>query len=285
MEYRPRARSPKRAIRQYKRSLHEKNKVRKRFHSRIGRPIKEERPTATEREVSELALKRLHVLGSQRFGSSPFSLHFDRWLANVEAVLTEFQLHPSIRVDDQFVAECQQALANIKLQLEERRRKEAELEQEIIKMSDFKSRLKQINIEYTAKLSTIRSRKNTEIKCLNRAIDELKRQQEKVIQMKTGFFRGISDKERERKEMAIAAELDSKLTKVELVLLEYSAKRKQLRSEYDINMEPELKQLKDYQKKTREIETDGSLEERWFACEAIIDAVNSFLQRKATQPH
>jgi hypothetical protein len=50
-------------------------------------------------------------------------------------------------------------------------------------------------------------------------------------------------------------------------------------------MEPELKQLKDYQKKTREIETDGSLEERWFACEALIDAVNSFLQRKATQPH
>jgi len=285
MEFQHRARSPKRAIRQYKKSLHEKNKVINLVPRHVGKSIKEEKPTATEREVSELTLKRLHVLGSQRFGSSPFSLHFDRWLVNVEAVLAEFQSHPSIGVDDQFVFECQRALANIKLQLEEKRHEEAELEQEIKTLSDSKSRLKQINIEYAAKLSTIRSRKNTEIKCLNRAIDELKRQQGQVIQMKTGFFRGVSDKERERKEMAIAAELDSKLTKLELVLLEYGAKRKQLRSEYDTKMEPELKQVKDYQKKTREIETDGSLEERWFACEALIDAVNSFLQRKATQPH
>ena len=285
MEFQHRARSPKRAIRQYKKSLHEKNKVINRVPRHVGKSIKEEKPTATEREVSELTLKRLHVLGSQRFGSSPFSLHFDRWLVNVEAVLAEFQSHPSIGVDDQFVFECQRALANIKLQLEEKRHEEAELEQEIKTLSDSKRRLKQINIEYAAKLSTIRSRKNTEIKCLNRAIDELKRQQGQVIQMKTGFFRGVSDKERERKEMAIAAELDSKLTKLELVLLEYSAKRKQLRSEYDTKMEPVLKQVKDYQKKTREIETDGSLEERWFACEALIDAVNSFLQRKATQPH
>jgi hypothetical protein len=285
MGYQPRARSPKRVIRQYKKSLHEKNKVINRVHRRNRRSIKEEKPTATEREVSELTLKRLHVLGSQRFGSSSFSLHYNRWLANVEAVLTEFQSHPSIGVDDQFVVECQQALANIKLQLEERRRKEAELEQEIKKLSDSKNRLKQINIEYAVELSTIRSRKNTEIKCLNRDIDELKRQQGKVIQMKTGFFRGVSRKERERKEMALSAELDSKLTKLELVLLEYSAKRKQLRSEYDTKMEPELKQVKDYQKKTQEIETDGSLEERWFACETLIDAVNSFLQRKATRAH
>jgi chromosome segregation ATPase len=181
--------------------------------------------------------------------------------------------------------ESQQTLTNIKLQLDERRHRETALEQEIKKLSDYKSRLKQIGIDYAATLSTIRSRKNTEIKCLNRAIDELKKQQGKVIQMKTGFFRGISDKERERKEMAIAAELDSKLNRLELVLLDYSAKRKQLRSEYDTKIEPELKQLKDYQKKTQEIETDASLEERWFACEALIDAVNSFLQRKATQPY
>jgi len=284
MGYQHRARSPKRTIRQYKRSLHEKSKVRKRVHSGIGRPIKGERFTATEREVSELTLKRLHILGSQRFGSSPFSMHFDRWLANVEVVLTEFKSHPSIGIDDQFVMESQQTLAHIRLQLDERRHKETALEQEIKNLSDYKSRLKQIGIDYAATLSTIRSRKNTEIKSLNRGIDELKRQQGKVIQMKTGFFRGVSDNERERKETAIAAELDRKLTRLELVLLDYSAKRKQLRSEYDARIEPGLKQLKDYQKKTQEIETDGSLEERWFACEALIDAVNSFLQRKATHP-
>jgi len=285
MGYQHRARSPKRAIRQYKKSLHEKNQIRKPAHSGISGSIKEEKSASMEREVSELTLKRLHVLGSQKFGSYPFSVHFDRWLANVDSVLAEFQSHPGTGVDDQFVVECQRSLAKIRLQLEERRRRETELEQEIKKLLDSRSRLKQINIEYSAELNKIRSGKNAEIKCLNRSVDELKSEQAKIIQMKTGFFRGVSNKERERKEMAVAAELDGKLTKLELVLLEYNAKRKQLRSEYDTKMEPELKQVRDCQKKTREMEMDGSLEERWFACEALIDAVNSFLQRKVTWPH
>jgi hypothetical protein len=32
------------------------------------------------------------------------------------------------------------------------------------------------------------------------------------------------------------------------------------------------------------METDGSLEERWFACEALADAVNALMQRKKLQP-
>ena len=73
---------------------------------------------ATEREVSELTLKQLHTLGSQKFGSSPFSEHFDRWLTNVTVVLDEFKSHPNIGVDDQFVNECAQTLSSIKNQLE-----------------------------------------------------------------------------------------------------------------------------------------------------------------------
>jgi hypothetical protein len=40
-----------------------------------------------------------------------------------------------------------------------------------------------------------------------------------------------------------------------------------------------------FQKTIDAMETDGSLEERWFACEALADAVNTFLQRKAIQLH
>ena len=83
MGYQPRTKSPKSEIHQYKRSFREKRKNRKYLGKHVGRPILEEKHTATEREVSGVTLKRLHILGIQKFGSSPFTEHFDRWLANV----------------------------------------------------------------------------------------------------------------------------------------------------------------------------------------------------------
>ena len=277
----PRIKSPKGAIHGTKKPLREKGKDRKRIHRRNGRPIREEKHTPTEREVSEVTLKRLHTLGIQKFGSSPFSEHFDRWLTNVTTVLSEFESHPNIGVDDQFVKECAQTLSSIKLQLEDRRRKEAALDPELKSLSDYRNRLKQINTEYASMTGAIKGRKNREVKRLYSIIDRLKREQERVIQMKTGFFRGISRKDREQKEMEIAQELNNKQKGLELIILDFKVAQKVLRDEYDRKREPVFEQIKIFQKTIEDTETDGSLEERWFACEALIDAVNTFLQRKA----
>lgn len=285
MGYQPRVKSPKGAIHEYKKPLREKSKDRKRVHRGIGRPIQEEKHTATEREVSEVTLKRLHTLGSQKFGSSPFSEHFDRWLMNVTAVLSEFESHLNMSVDDQFVRERSQTLSIIKLQLEDRRRKEASLDPEIKNLSDYRNRLKQINTEYATQIKAIKGRKNIEIKRLYSIIDRLKREQDKVIRMKTGFFRGISRKDREQKEIEIIQQLNDKQRELELIMIDFKVAQKELRDEYDRKREPEFEQIKYFQKMIENMETDGSLEERWFACEALIDAVNTFLQRKATQPH
>ena len=285
MGYQPRIKSPKGAIHEYKKPLREKRKDRKRIHRRIGRPIREAKHTATEREVSEGNLKRLHTLGSQKFGSSPFSEHFDRWLTDVAIVLSEFESHPKISVDDQFVKERAQTLAVIKLQLEERRKKEASLNQEITNLSYYKNSLKQIDMEYVTMMAALKNRKNREIKPFRISIDQLKSEQDKVIRVKTGFFRGISRKDREQKEIEIAQKLNDKQRELELLVLDFNAKQKELREEYETRREPVLEQLKKFQKISQNLETDGSLEERWFACEALIDAVITFLQRKAIQPH
>jgi hypothetical protein len=285
MGYQPRIKSPKGAIHEYKKPLREKRKDRKRIHRRIGRPIREAKHTATEREVSEGTLKRLHTLGSQKFGSSPFSEHFDRWLTDVAIVLSEFESHPKISVDDQFVKERAQTLAVIKLQLEERRKKEASLNQEITNLSYYKNSLKQIDMEYVTMMAALKNRKNREIKPFRISIDQLKSEQDKVIRVKTGFFRGISRKDREQKEIEIAQKLNDKQRELELLVLDFNAKQKELREEYETRREPVLEQLKKFQKISQNLETDGSLEERWFACEALIDAVITFLQRKAIQPH
>lgn len=280
MGYQPR-KSPKGAIREYKKPLREKRKDRKRIRRGVDRPILEEKHTASEREASEVTLKRLHTLGIQKFGSSPFSEHFERWLMNVTAVLSEFESHPNIIVDDEFVREFSQTLSNIKLQLENLSRKETSLDQELNNLSDWRNRLKQINKEYATLAGAIRGQRNREIKRLNSTINRLKRDQDKVIRMKTGFFRGVSRKDREQKEIAIAQELNDKQRELELVMLDFSAKQKELQAEYDRKREPVLEEIKKFRRIIQIMETDGSLEERWFACEALIDAVNTFLQRKA----
>jgi len=283
MGYQPHAKSPRRVIREYRKTLREKGKDRKRIHKCVGKPSREEKPTISEKEVSEGTLKRLHTLGNQKFGSSPFSLHFDRWLADVTFVLSDFESHPNIGIDDQFAKERTQTLSIIKQQLEDRRLKEALLEQETRNLSGCKKSLEQIDTEYLTMIRAIKTRKNREAKDLYRIIDSLKLEQEKVIQMKTGFFRGISRKNREQKEIEIGQEIDTKQRELELVVLDFSGRQKKLRDEYERKREPMLGQIKKFKKLSQNLETDGSLEERWFACEALVDSVITYLQRKSTQ--
>jgi len=281
MGYQPRIKTPKHSLHEYKKPLRERRKDRKRIRKGTGGPVQEEKPAATEKEISEATLKRLHTLGIQKFGSSPYSEHFDRWLINVTAVLTEFESYPNMGIDDQFVRERSQALSTIKHQFENRKLREAGLNQEIRNLSNFRSRLEQINAEYVDAVTAVRGRRNSEIKHLNKDIERLKKEQQEVIQMKTGFFHGISRKNREQRELEIVEELSDKQRELELVILDFNAQQKNLRIEYERKREPELEQIAVFQRRVEDLGEDGSLEERWFACEALIDAVNGFLQRKA----
>jgi chromosome segregation ATPase len=245
----------------------------------------EEKHETTEREISEVTLKRLHTLGNQRFGSFPFSEHFERWLNNVAAILAEFESYPNISLDDQFIMERSNALSNIQLQLEDRRHKEACVDQEMRNLSDARNRLKQINTEYSTSIKSIKDRKNSEIKRLYSIINRLEKEQNKIIRTKTGVLRGISKKEKEQREIEIAQKLNENQRELELVMLNFNAEQSVLREEFERKREPPLEQIKFFKKKIAELDDDGSLEERWFACEALIDAVNTFLQRKALQSH
>jgi hypothetical protein len=103
--------------------------------------------------------------------------------------------------------------------------------------------------------------------------------------MKTGFFRGISKKDREQKELAAAQALSNAQRMLELAILDFTEERKSLRDEFENKREPLIHQIKDAQKKAESTEVDGSLEDRWFACEALADSINALLQRKALELH
>ncbi len=279
MKSQPRARSPKRTIHDYKKSFREKTRLGKRSRKRGG--DWEEKTIQTEQQVFEVTLKRLHTLGSQKFASSPFSEHFERWLSNVEAVLDEFEANPNIIVDEEFKRERAQTLSAVKLQLDNRKNREAQLETQINSLQDAKSRLQQLNNQYLTKATALKGQKNTAQKRLTKEIEALKKEQDRIIKQKTGFFRGVSKKERERQEVDVVQQLSDKQQELEMLVLDFRERQKRVREEFERKREPVLEEAKVLQKRVREMEEDGSLEERWFACEALIDAVNGVLQRKA----
>ncbi|MDR2548553.1 MAG: hypothetical protein LBC34_03640 [Rickettsiales bacterium] len=283
MGYRPRTRSSKRTGGEARKAFQKKKQPNKRL-SRHGTKQDWEEKTVSLQQTFEITLKRLHTLGNQKFGSSPFCEHFDRWLLNVEAVLDEFEAQPDVNIDEQFTKERNQIIAEIKLQLENRRQQECSLEMQIDDMSDAKNRLQQTKKEYLARALMLKNQKIVTVKRLNKEIETLKEEQEQIVKMKTGFFRGISKKERERRETLAMQRCSDKQQELEVIVLDFKEKQKQLREEYENKCTPLLEEVKTFQKCTKEMETDNSLEERWFTCEALSDTINNFFQRKISKP-
>jgi hypothetical protein len=284
MGYQSRKKSPKGAIHQYRKNLREKRKNRKDVPRHIGGPIEtEERPIATEREISEATLTRLHTLGSQKFGSSPYSEHFGRWLTNVTAVLAEFESNPNVGIDDQFEQECARTIDSIKRQLESIRRRETLADQEEKKLSDARNSIKLFNTEYSIKLKEIRTRKSSQTRRIIKCINDLKKEQDRIIRLKTGFFHRTSKKKSERLEMVVTQELNDKQSELELVIMNFRAAQEELDLEFSKRKEPIFEQIKSFRKTIENTETDGSLEERWLGCEALADSVNAYRERKASQ--
>jgi len=280
MGFQPRTRSRRDVDHEFTKPLREKRKDRLHRGRRIGKSAEAQKHIATIKEASEGTLQRLHTIGSQKFASSPFSQHFDLWLINAKVILSEFESNPNISVDEQYVSERSQILSTVEQQLERKRRSETALDEDVRNLSECKNRLEIMKKEYVATARQIETRKNREIKLLYRIIDGLKRDQDEVIRMKTGFFRGISEKEREEKEIEITQRLADEQRALELATLNFKEAKGKLRDDYETKSAPVSNQMKKFQKKLEDAETDDSLEDRWFACEALIDAVNSLLQRK-----
>jgi hypothetical protein len=284
MGYQPQSKPRKGTTRQY-RPFREKTKTKKHLRRSHAEPIDTQKLPPSAQEIAEDTLKRLHTLGNQKFGSFPYSEHFDRWIGTVEVVLAEFAGNPNIGIDQVYTEECQRVLAGIKFTLEQIRRREATINQEITALAEHKNRLQQINNEYGTQAGVLRSQKNAAIRQLNRELAELKQEQDKIIKMKAGLFHRVSKKDRENREIEIVEKITEKQTDLELATLDLKQSTRALREEFDRKKEPVNEEIKKYQKRIEDLETDGSLEERWFACEALTDAVNMFLLRKAAQPH
>ncbi len=264
-------------------SHREKAKVKGRKNRSIRGSMLQESHVATLEEVADGTTNRLRNLGNQIFASSPFSEHFDRWLANLTDVLAEFESDPGITVDDQFISERSRILSNVEFEFKERRLKEVSVREILKNLSDNRILLEGLEQEYANRTKEVEGLKNSESKRLSGNINSLREEMHEIGRTKAGIFRSVSKKAKKEKEAEIFRKISTAQSELELTRREFTAELERLWDEHDRKKQLINDQIRENQKEIDNQEIDSSLETRRAACETLVRAVGGLLQRKEAQ--
>jgi hypothetical protein len=280
MSYRPQKSSRRNTGRGRGKVHHEKAKRKGQSHRSGGKYLLEESEAHTSEEVVEKTLGRLRNLGDQIFAFSPFSQYFDDWLLSLKSVLSEFESNPAVNVDEEFVKESSQVIADVELKLSERRREESVLEKATRRLAKQNNLLVQIDREYASATNKLASKRNSEIKRLTRKVHDFEEELEETSRMKASIFSPFARKAKSYKTAEVTRKLDTAESELESVVKSFEVEQEKLHDEYEKRKQTVIEQVRSLEKKVEGLETDGSVEDRRVACEELVNAVKALLQRK-----
>jgi len=258
---------------------HEKAKRKKQRHHSGGKYLLEESAAPTLEEVVEKTFGRLHSLGGQIFAFSPFSPYYDDWLLSLKSVLSEFESNPAVNVDEEFVKERSQAIADVEQKLAKNRRQEAVLEKATRRLAKQNNLLIQNDTEYSHATQKLASKRNSEIKRLTHRIHDLEEELEETNQMKASIFSPFARRAKSQKTVEVTRKLDATKSELEAVLKAFEVEQEKLCKDYEKKKQMAIEQVRSLEKKVEGLETDGSMENRRVACVELINAVKALLQR------
>jgi hypothetical protein len=237
-------------------------------------------------EVVDRNLNLLQNLGNQRFGLPPFYDHFDRWFMNLKSVISDFESSPAVKTDDQFMKESTHILSDLESSLNEIQLREISGSDALRSLADAKVILERIEEEYVAKKRNIEQNKERNVAVLTTKVNELKKEQNRIAQLKTSLFSGFSKKAKAKQEAETAQKLNSAEKELATTVQSFIAKEGSLRDEYEKRKQPIFERILNHQKEFEnlrgESQADGSIEVRRVGCEAIISAIKGLLERTST---
>lgn len=262
---------------------HKKAKAKAEKRRSSGKYFEEETSLVTAEQIAEKTVSSLNRLGSQLFAISPFSEYFEDWLVTLREVLAEFESNAVIGVDEQFVSERLQIVTDTERELAERKNKEAILEEAEKALMENKQVLAQLDEECATKTRENRLKRNAEIERLTRNVHNLEEELNKIGQMKTSFF-GFTKKAKAKKEAETTQKLDSAKTELNSTIQNLSTEQEKINAEYEKQKQTINEKVQAVKKDAEKLEVDSSLAVRQAACNALANAVNACLKRKAASP-
>jgi hypothetical protein len=281
MSYRPQKSSRRDTGRGRGKVHHEKAKRKGQKHRSGGKYLLEESEAPTFDEVVEKTLGRLNSLGGQIFAFYPFSKYFDEWLLSLKSVLSEFESNPAVNVDEEFVKERSEIVAEVELKLSERRREEAVLEKATRRLVKQNNLLVQSDTEYAFATQKLASKRKGELKRLTRKVHDFEEELDETSQMKTGI-NPFARRAKSHKMAELTQKLDAAKSEVESVVKAFEVEQEKLHDEYEKKKQTIIEQVQNLEKKVEGLDIDGSVEDRRIACEELVNAVNALLQRKTS---
>ena len=259
---------------------HEKGKKKGPKHSHGGKYLLSESEAPTFEEVVEKTLGRMSSLGGQTFAFSPFSPYYDDWLLSLKSVLSELESNPAVNVDEEFVKERSQVIADVELKLVQRRREDDAYGETTRMLAENKTLLVQTDTEYSYANQELAAERKSEIKRLTHKVRDLEEELEEIRQNKVSVFSPLARRSRSKKKTKLNRELDASKSQLDTEVKALEAEQEKLRVGYEKKKQAITEQVQSLEKKISGAETDGSVEDRRFAGEELINIVKNLLQRK-----
>jgi hypothetical protein len=281
MGYRGQSGSRRGAGEKFQKSSHEKAKSKaKKNKSGNVKYAPEEAPVQSSEEVMEKTLGSLNRLGSQTFALSPFSQYFDDWLVNLRQVVSEFESSPAITVDEAFVKERTQILADVEGELAKKKLKETELETSAKALAEINHLLVEIDAQYAAQTRELAQKRNRDIERLTKNVHNLEEELSLTEQIKTSFLNPFAKKAKTQKKEEVTQKLAAAKKELELAVQGFGVEQEKFHDEYEKKKQAALERVQSLEKEIVNIETDSSLETRQTATNALGNAVKALIQRK-----
>ena len=146
-------------------------------------------------------------------------------------------------------------------------------------LTDENHLLVEIDVEYAAHTREIGPRRNSEIQNLTLKVKNLEEELDRVRATKTSFF-GFTKKTKAQKEAETLQKLESTKTELESAVQKFKVEQEKLHDNYEKRKQVVIGQVQRLEKEVEKMENDLSLDSRFAACEALIEAVNMLLDRK-----
>lgn len=277
MTYRSQGGSNRNPGRQYSKSKHEKKVKEKKQRSEAKHLA--DQTEVSQKESVEKTLGSITRLGNQIFALSPFSQYFDDWLVNLRQVVSEFESHPEIQVDDQFVKERTQIFLDVEGALADKRVQESSLSTEQKELVDNNNLLVESDKDYAEKTRQLSNKRNADLQRLSTEIRGLEDEVASMEQIKFSFYK-FSAKKKHAAGLAQSRQaLKSKKNELEVTLSSFTADQEKLHDSYEAKKQEITDKIDSLHKTLEKLETDTSVEPRQAACNALACAINTLLQR------
>jgi len=279
MSYEPRSRGIRSTRTATKKSPSKESK-----ESEASTFVYKENVPVNPKEVSSRTINELEHLGNQRFGMPPFAEHFQRWLLDVDSVLSDFRSSLPKIADAGFEATVGAIIADIKSQLATRIDQEKIHANHIVdlqhQLSSVEAEIGKLESEHKARTNSERRSSENSMEKIGSEIDALESQRLKILRAKPTLLERIMGSAKVKIE-GNARSLESKRSALQKREATLKQRLNTLKSEYDEKRKPlaaRSAELREELTKLQKTTLDDAVEIRRMACEKLHQTIAASTQ-------